>query len=709
MRPDLLHLSPEALTQLTNAGLVKRAVREREAGYAPTLSLEADATLVATFPDGVITRWPAGKPIGQALCSCVATGICRHRLIAALQFRAEANSADVSSATAETANTPENAAAAPTPPPPPVPASPGEASEEALAALLPASILEQAKKERDAGLVVHIRRRADGDPCDTARLPAATVRFWAGAAIEAARCDCIRQSACEHVALGVWAFRHADAETHDSPATGTEVRLGAVASAVRLDPAPYLDYLTALLQHGVVAGATGSAQAASLARAAAMDAGAEWIVHTLADLENWSAAYSERSARYAAETGVGHMAELLLRLKLGAMPGQAKAVLGIGQPHEVALDRLRLFCLGARTERDGEARRTRLVLADQDTGTLMALVHDWQVPAPPANTGAFATTPPPTPQETAKREDQQRTSERLAPGVKLEQLVMGQLLSQQARRFADGRIALARARSAQNSLLPQSGDWEGLTRPLRFMQVADLVRERPRHPLVRTRQAAGPFIVFSPAEITDAFYDPHLQTVQCTALDSDGTPLLLSRSYAAHTRQALETFAAAVSGRHGTLRHVGGLLSWQGDLPTLEPWSFVCDRVMSLDFAGTIPGAAEALASLPLGRASAVEDDPLMAALRELKNLLATLLHHGIRALPLAWPADSRTAVARLRHIGWPALAEALVALTDAVLEQHAPDHAEQLTRTFSALLTLRQLHEDALADAENDGNWHQK
>ena len=29
-RPDLLHLSPEALTQLANAGLVKRAQRKRD-------------------------------------------------------------------------------------------------------------------------------------------------------------------------------------------------------------------------------------------------------------------------------------------------------------------------------------------------------------------------------------------------------------------------------------------------------------------------------------------------------------------------------------------------------------------------------------------------------------------------------------------------------------------------------------------------------
>lgn len=677
MRPDLLHLSPEALTQLTNAGLVKRAVREREAGYVPKLSLEADATLVANFPDGVVTRWPAGKPPGQAHCSCPATGICRHRIIAALQFRAEAGASSANERVVTVAP----------------PASPGAASDAALAALLAAPVLARAVKARDAGLTVLVRRRATGEPCDTARLPAATVRFWAGAAIEAARCDCIQQAACEHVALGVWAFRQADAE---SPAAASvDVRLGASATAVRLDPAPYLDYLSSLLQHGVVAGDAGNAQALSLARAAASAAGAEWIVATLADLEDWSTAWAARSVRYAAENGVDRISELFLRLKLGAAPGRAKAVLGIGQPREVALDRLRLFCLGARTERDGDARRTRLVLADPDTGTLMALVHDWQV-TPPADAAVAR-----GPEEAARSEDLQRASERLAPGVKLEQLVCGQLLSRQARRLADGRIALARARRSQNSLLPQSGDWEGLARPLRTVRVADLFRERPRHPLVRARQAAGAFVVFSPTEIADAFFDPHLQAVQCTALDAEGAALLITRRHAAHTRQALEKLSGALSGVHGRCRHIGGLLTWQGNQPTLEPWSLVCDQVVSLDFAGAVPGDADALAALPLGRASAVDDDPLMAALLAVRTLLATLVHHGIRALPLSWPADSHAAVARLRQLGWPALAEALAGLNEAVQE---PNSGPRMIRKFSALVMLRQLHEDALAQAERPG-----
>ena len=40
MRTDLLPLGPEALIQFTNAGLVKRALRELAGGYRPALALD---------------------------------------------------------------------------------------------------------------------------------------------------------------------------------------------------------------------------------------------------------------------------------------------------------------------------------------------------------------------------------------------------------------------------------------------------------------------------------------------------------------------------------------------------------------------------------------------------------------------------------------------------------------------------------------------
>ena len=61
-RDDLLHLSPEALAQIANAGLVKRALRELAAGARPQLTVDPAGLLSAQFGDGVTTRWPPGVP-----------------------------------------------------------------------------------------------------------------------------------------------------------------------------------------------------------------------------------------------------------------------------------------------------------------------------------------------------------------------------------------------------------------------------------------------------------------------------------------------------------------------------------------------------------------------------------------------------------------------------------------------------------------------
>ena len=99
------------------------------------------------------------------------------------------------------------------------------------------------------------------------------MRFWAGAPIEAARCDCLRAAACKHVALGVWAFRRAAAEAAAAPVAS--VRLGGDGVRHRIDRAPFDALVAALLRHGVARGPGVLTQALSNARAAA--AGAAWL------------------------------------------------------------------------------------------------------------------------------------------------------------------------------------------------------------------------------------------------------------------------------------------------------------------------------------------------------------------------------------------------------------------------------------------------
>ncbi|MET0423530.1 MAG: hypothetical protein ABW046_06625, partial [Actinoplanes sp.] len=76
MRADLLALTPGTLAELTNRGLVKRAVRELER-EAPELSEDAGGVVRAVFPDGTITELPPGG-LEAGKCGCGALGVCRH-------------------------------------------------------------------------------------------------------------------------------------------------------------------------------------------------------------------------------------------------------------------------------------------------------------------------------------------------------------------------------------------------------------------------------------------------------------------------------------------------------------------------------------------------------------------------------------------------------------------------------------------------------
>jgi hypothetical protein len=651
-RADLLHLSPEALAQAANLGLVKRAMQELEGGNRPDLALDAANTLTATFADGVVTVWEADQPIQHSRCSCGAAGVCRHRLIAALAYRADAEQA-----------------------PPPL-QSPAAVDDAILARLIPARALGAAEALKAAGLDAELRHPSSGEPCPTARPPMATVRFWGGAAIETARCDCVAAACCEHVALAVWAFR--DAAEADPDAPTARVRWAGATAAGGFDPAPFQNLVDSLVRRGVRLGLAPHREALANALEVAEQTGAVWLGLLLGELADWISAYTERNARYDLAKGVRLVAELALRLAAGGQPDRARAALGIGEATETELDRLRLVSLGARIDRDGDTRRARLVLADGDTGTRFVLVHQWQAAEDSDDeTGPLAT-------------------QRLAPGVKLLPLAGGQLLSRQAKRRADGTLTLAKSRSSQNSLLPQAGDWSGLGRPLCFERVADLRQEKAIHPIphILPRHAAGRFAVLKVAGVETLFYDPHQQALLAGVQDADGETLILRREHARHTPHALDAMAGALSGRFGGLSHVAGEVSWRHGRAWLEPWAFACGRVVAPD----LEPACGALAGLPVGSAREPEAGGLEGLLGELEAELAALLHHGLAELGEGWAGRAKGWAEGLRGRSLAVLAGRLETVIDLARTGRVRPGEASPAAELLRLAGLVALHREAAA-----------
>ncbi len=379
--------------------------------------------------------------------------------------------------------------------------------------------------------------------------------------------------------------------------------------------------------------------------------------------------------------GADLLAELALRLAAGGLPGHAGAVLGVGQAGETALDRLRLMCLGARTQRDGHA-------SPHDAGH--GRHRHRHAPCARAMNGRCPTPSSPTKQSCAPPSAWRRV-------CCLEALAQGQLLAQQAARRPDGSVRLARARSSQNSVLPQSGDWAQLGSPLRFASVAALRNEHQAHPnaSLQPRHAARRFVVFSPAEVDAPAYDANAQCVLAVLRDAQGEALLIQRTHERHTAHALDAIAAATNGRHGALRHVAGVLSWRHGLPCIEPWALGCEGVMIVpDFAS----ASGALAALPLGCVPDEHDDPCLHRLEALRQHLATLLHHGLARLPRTWVGESAALARQLEAAGLHALARQLGGLSPTVASAQANPASEPIAPALMSLLALRQLHADAAA-----------
>lgn len=187
LRPELLELTPQALTALSNAGFVKRSLKELENGNVPEISHENDA-LIATFSDGVRTQLANGQALKEAQCSCGANGMCRHRVMLVLSYQRLC-------ATTQSTEKEEEW-------------DPAIWLEEL--ATLPDATRKRAQALVAKGITIELFCAPGEIP--SARLPMSDVRFYSRSSIRFARCDCIEGTLCEHVVLAVQAFVEAKAQ-----------------------------------------------------------------------------------------------------------------------------------------------------------------------------------------------------------------------------------------------------------------------------------------------------------------------------------------------------------------------------------------------------------------------------------------------------------------------------------------------------------------
>lgn len=621
-RTDLLELTPEALVALSNQGFVKRALKDVAEGKLPAIEQLADGAVMARYGDGAVTSLAPGKPLRDALCSCPAAGLCRHRVTLVLAYQAQ--------------HAPATPAA-------------GEAVVEAASwcpsqlagavDALPRATLDQARRIAAGHPVVRISAGATPG----ARLPMCDVRFYSRTSLALARCDCAQSVNCAHVAVAVWAFAQGRRQQSGFDVATVVLELPSAGSSAPseiapLDAAPVLALARQLWLDGTSQPLLALERRFEQALHHANQQRWSWVAEALAQLHGSVSGQHRRSSN-ADPLRLLHLvcalvARLLAAGHASAMP--PRQILGTGVAGEVVLDHVRLVPLGAQCWRDDSVEGTRLIWADPDTLAVTVLEKSWALPPD----GAAATP----------------MRERRVAGAPLHRLAASQVVTRAAKRRANGALTIG-ATAAQSAILPCGASaWDGLASPLRQPSVAALRAhlDTLAPDFARALQAIEHVHVLPVTALLWCAWDAASQTLSAAVqVGEDEADVLQVHSRhdiaAPYATDALASALARAVALAGTVERRGGQLY-------ITPLAlFTAEGLL-------VPALAGAAAPMALAPASIAQSDPLRMLLDQTHALLAQTLRQGVRHQRPAALARLAEQAARLRRAGLARCADALEA-----------------------------------------------
>ncbi|EGD4781798.1 TPA: hypothetical protein IBW01_001821 [Escherichia coli] len=300
--------------------------------------------------------------------------------------------------------------------------------------------------------------------------------------------------------------------------------------------------------------------------------------------------------------------EMARRDSIGEVPPVPwRTVVGSGIAGEAKLDHLRLVSLGMRCWQDIEHYGLRIWFTDPDTGSILHLSRSWP---------------------RSEQENSPAATRRLF-SFQAGALAGGQIVSQAAKRSADGELLLA-TRNRLSSVVPLSPDaWQMLSAPLRqpgIVALREYLRQRPPACIRPLNQVDNLFIL-PVAECISLGWDSSRQTLDAQVISGEGEDnvLTLSLPASASAPYAVERMAALLQQTDDPVCLVSGFVSFVEGQLTLEPRVMMTKtRAWALD-AETTPVA-------PLPSASVL---PVPSTAHQLlircQALLIQLLHNGWR------------------------------------------------------------------------------
>ncbi|HLU27257.1 MAG TPA: hypothetical protein VKZ65_02385 [Glycomyces sp.] len=643
-REDLLALTPEGLAALANRGLVKRAAKELDAGAAPELDIAADGAVRAVFPDGTETTLPAEGGLERAVCSCAAVAKCRHRIGAVLAYQRRHESGETAA--------PAVAEAHP---------SPAAVTDEQLREAFGRHVLTAAEKARRAGYTARLTWPAPERPA-VAELATCTVSFLVPGRLGYVHTDATGPARETAIVLAVWAFREAEtAEPAPEPAATRPINVGGEENEADLSEAVALS--ERVLLEGVES--VDGVLTAALTREA--DALAKrrlhWPAGAVRDLIDQVRRYHDRSASYEPQRFAALLAELPARARAAGSPEGTpnSQILGSDEVAQTPLALVRLTGLGCRIGTDGERRTAELFLAHPETGMVLTVARDWEIPEGQTLTG----------RDLAGR--------RLA-GCRIGALASGNVVSEAAGRTAARALKLGTGRLAKTQVLPLGRAWSELPANLLVTDLDAAAAELNAMPpsMIRPRVAAELVRVVCLDQVESAGYDPASQTFEAVFTAPGGGRARLRAVHRAAAPGALEAIETALD--RGTRAVAGVLHRHRGEI-VVEPTALLTEE------GPVVPDLAPGDDSAGLGAAVAAERDPLAAAIEEALGVCADLAHRGLRQARLPSRQRVEAAAATLHRVGLRRAASVFVQLSKALGEDD--DAARTAAWTEAAIRTL--------------------
>lgn len=666
-RADLLALTPDDLAALTNRGTVKRAQREIEAGE-PTCEIgeEEGGALLFRWSDGITCRFPAGRPVHDAVCSSNVAGISRHiiRSVLAYQMAAAASSTPANAAVAElapgsdvvqvVATSPDALPRADAAPAPGPSWDPGAITDDELVAHFRKPAIQKARKRFEQGVLVELMRGSK--PVARFLDENCTVRFLVPGSLHYIAADCAEAFLSLWVPIAVWAFR----------ALPSHRLAGLVSLQTSPLPVPQgvFDQLEALLgelyRDGLSGVADSWSQRLSRVENALRDEGLVWPAELVVDLAHQFEMYLQHDARFEPRQVVQLLGELTARSRAIVNETQAVPQLLIrgtksDRPAEIAGSRMIGVGLGVRPGR--KHTTISAYLTDVDTGGVVAVERTFAGPPPEESPRPFA----------------QLASSVLLRGVSLGSLAASQLLLKSGKRTPSGLLLLPRT-AASLATHPQSYQWEQLKPPFAaegFAPLAERIETLPPSCL-RPRRRTENLHVIAVERADMAAFDPTMQRLTARLVDREGNLATLVHPFHHRGRDGFNDLASILEARGDQVRFVSGHVRSRGRVLEIEPIAIVVDdgqrRVGMLPW---LPRNTEIAASVeqPSDDAASDEapesDSPVKEFLLRLDDLLAEVLLTGLTLAPAsAWTELAGVA----RQLGFVRLSAPIAALADAFL-----------------------------------------